>query len=348
MNTDRRTFITTTSAALAAGLFTSCGKGKQPELKVYSWADYIDPELVAEFEQAQGCKLVIDTFDSNESMHAKLSAGAGGYDVLIPSSYMVKTLVRENMLQPLDHSKLPNIKHVDAGYLKRALDPGMVHSVPYMMAPTCIAWLASKVGNAEASYRMFDRTDLKGRVTLLDDMREVLGAALRSLGFSINSKDPAQLAQARDVVIRWKKNIAKFDSEQYKSGIASGEFHLVQGYAGDLLQVAGENADIVVKIPQEGTAFTCDDLCIFKGSQAVDLAHRFIDFLTGPKVAAKNMEYIAYRAPNQDAYALLSEEFRSIEVLFPSEEIFAKCEPIDDLGDALALWSDMWDAVKAS
>jgi spermidine/putrescine transport system substrate-binding protein len=179
-------------------------------------------------------------------------------------------------------------------------------------------------------------------------MREVLGAALRSLGFSINTKDPAQLAQARDVVIRWKKNIAKFDSEQYKNGIASGEFHLVQGYAGDLLQVAGENPDIVVKIPQEGTALTCDDLCIFKGSQAVDLAHRFIDFLTGPKVAAKNMECIAYRAPNQDAYALLSEEFRSNEVLFPSEEVFAKCEPIDDLGDALALWSGMWDAVKAS
>jgi spermidine/putrescine transport system substrate-binding protein len=348
MKIKRRTFITTSSAALAAGFFTSCGKGKLPELKIYSWADYIDPELVAEFEQAQGCRLVIDTFDSNESMHSKLSAGATGYDVVVPSSYMVKTLVRENMLLSLDHSKLPNLKHVDAGYLQRALDPGMKHSVPYMMAPTCIAWLSSKVNNAEASYRMFDRAELKGRMTLLDDMREVLGAALRSLGFSINTKDPAQLAQARDVVIRWKKNIAKFDSEQYKSGIASGEFHLVQGYAGDLLQVAGDNPDIVVKIPQEGTAFTCDDLCIFKDSQAVDLAHRFIDFMTEPRVAAKNMEYIAYRAPNQSAYAMLSEEFRGNEVLFPSEEVFAKCEPIDDLGDALALWSGMWDAVKAS
>ncbi|MFN6018425.1 MAG: spermidine/putrescine ABC transporter substrate-binding protein [Verrucomicrobiota bacterium] len=348
MKIKRRTFITTSSAALAAGFFTSCGKGKQPELKIYSWADYIDPELVAEFEQAQSCRLVIDAFDSNESMHAKLSAGATGYDVVVPSSYMVKTLVRENMLLPLDHSKLPNLKHVDAGYLQRALDPGMKHSVPYMMAPTCMAWLSSKVNNAEASYRMFDRTELKGRITLLDDMREVLGAALRSLGFSINTKDPAQLAQARDVVIRWKKNIAKFDSEQYKSGIASGEFHLVQGYAGDLLQVAGDNPDIVVKIPQEGTAFTCDDLCIFKDSKAVDLAHRFIDFLIEPRVAAKNMEYIAYRAPNQSAYAMLSEEFRGNEVLFPSEEVFAKCEPIDDLGDALALWSGMWDAVKAS
>src|SRR5690606_24561282 len=131
-------------------------------------------------------------------------------------------------------------------------------------APTCLAWLTSKVGNPSPSYVMLDREDLKGRITLLDDMREVLGAALRSLGFSLNSKDPAELASARDVVIRWKKNIAKFDNEQYKSGIDSGEFHLVQGYAGDLLQVAIDNDDIAVHIPREGAAFSCDDLCIPK------------------------------------------------------------------------------------
>jgi spermidine/putrescine transport system substrate-binding protein len=237
---------------------------------------------------------------------------------------------------------------VDAGYLKRALDPAMAHSVPYMMAPTCLAWLASKVSDPVPSYSMFDRADLKGRITLLDDMREVLGAALRSLGFPLNSKDPAQLAQARAVAVRWKKNIAKFDNEQYKSGIASGEFHLVQGYAGDLFQVAEENEDIVIRIASEGTAFSCDDLCIPKDTAAVDLAHRFIDFLTAPDVAAKNMEFIAYRAPNQGAYPLLSEDFRGNEVLFPPDEIFAKCEPIDDLGDALALWSKTWDEVKAS
>jgi spermidine/putrescine transport system substrate-binding protein len=224
----------------------------------------------------------------------------------------------------------------------------MAHSVPYMMAPTCIAWLGSKVANAEPSYRMFDREDLKGRITLLDDMREVLGGALRSLGYSLNSKDPAQLAQARDVVRRWKSNIAKFDNEQYKSGIASGEFHLVHGYAGDLLQVADENEDIVVKIPVEGASFSCDDLCIPKDAKSVELAHKFIDFVTEPANAAKNMEYIAYRAPNAGAYPLLTEDFRGNEVLFPSDEVFAKLEPLDDLGDALALWSKTWDEVKAS
>ncbi|RPJ33752.1 MAG: spermidine/putrescine ABC transporter substrate-binding protein [Verrucomicrobiaceae bacterium] len=344
----RRNFLTTTSAALAATALPGCTGSKQTTLRVYSWADYLDPELAERFEKENSCKLQIDTFDSNEAMYAKLAAGATGYDVLVPSSYMVKTLIRENRLQPLDHAKLPNLKHVDAAYLKRALDPAMAHSVPYMMAPTCLAWLGSKVSDPVASYRMFDRTDLKGRITLLDDMREVLGAALRSLGFTLNSKDPAQLAQARDVAVRWKKNIAKFDNEQYKSGIASGEFHLVQGYAGDLFQVAEENEDIVIKIAEEGTAFSCDDLCIPGDAAQAELAHRFIDFLTTPDVAAQNMEFIAYRAPNQGAYPLLSEDFRGNEVLFPTDEVFAKCEPIDDLGDALALWSKTWDEVKAS
>lgn len=344
----RRHFITTTSAALATAALPACSSRHQTTLRVYSWADYLDPDLAARFEKENSCKLQIDTFDSNEAMYAKLAAGATGYDVLVPSSYMVKTLIRENRLLPLDHAKLPNLKHVDAGYLKRALDPSMAHSVPYMMAPTCIAWLASKVSNPSPSYAMFDRADLKGRITLLDDMREVLGAALRSLGFPLNSKDPAQLVQARDVVVRWKRNIAKFDNEQYKSGIASGEFHLVQGYAGDLFQVAEENEDIVIKIASEGTAFSCDDLCIPKDAAQAELAHRFIDFLTTPDVAAKNMEFIAYRAPNQGAYPLLGEDFRGNEVLFPPDDVFAKCEPIDDLGDALALWSKTWDEVKAS
>lgn len=344
----RRHFLTTTSAALAATAVSGCNQSNQPVLRVYTWADYLAPELAKRFEKENRCKLQIDTFDSNEAMFAKLTAGATGYDILMPSSYMVKSLVREKMLQPLDHSKLPNISHVDTDYLKRALDPQMTHSVPYMMAPTCLAWLASKVSNPVASYSMLDRADLKGRITMLDDMREVLGAALCSLGFSLNSKDPAELAKARDVAVRWKRNLAKFENEQYKSGIASGEFFLVQGYAGDLLQVSEENEDIVVKIPKEGTAFSCDDLCIPAKSTQPGLAHKFINFVTEPAAAAVNMQFIAYRAPNSSAYKLLPEGFRGNDALFPEPEVFAKCEPVDDLGDALALWSKTWDEVKAA
>ena len=344
----RRHFLASATAFAATAALPSCKSQSNSVLRVYSWADYLDAEVQKRFETEFKCKVEIDTFDSNEAMLAKISAGATGYDVIIPSSYMVKAMVRENRLQALDHSKLPNLKHVDPDYLHRSLDPRMTHSVPYMMACTCLAWRADKVSNPEPSYAMFLRDDLKGRMTLLDDMREVLGAALRSLGFPLNSKDPAQLAQARDVVRTWKSRIAKFDNEQYKSGIASGEFHLVQGYAGDLMQVADEVGEVVVRVPREGSAFSCDDLCIPKDAQSVDLAHRFINFLTAPDVAAKNMESIVFRAPNKDAYALVGEDFRGNVALFPEPEIFARCEAIDDLGDALPLWSKTWDEVKAS
>jgi len=346
---NRRHFITTSAAALAATSLPSCNSsGKKKTLTVFTWADYLSENATAGFEKANDCTVVIDTFDSNEAMLAKLESGATGYDILVPSSYAVQALNRKSMLMPLDHSKLPNLKNVDASYLAKAADTKMEFSVPYMMAPTCLCYLESKVSNPVESWSMLDRTDLKGRVTLLDDMREVLGAALKFLGHSLNSTDPAQLAAARDVAIGWKKNIAKFENEQYKTGIASGEFFLVQGYAGDLLQASEENEDMRIFIPQEGSAFSCDDLCIPKNTTQPDLAHAFIDHLTASEVAAENMAWIGYRAPNSAAYAQLSEDFRGSPVLFPPDGIFSKCEPIADLGDKLPLWTSEWDKVKTA
>ncbi|MEZ5299085.1 MAG: spermidine/putrescine ABC transporter substrate-binding protein [Verrucomicrobiales bacterium] len=349
---NRRHFLAAASAS-AAALAAGC-KGGSPSassgktLNIYTWADYIDEELVQRFEEENGCRLVFDTFDSNEAMYAKLKGGAGGYDVLVPSSYMVKTLSREGMLQKLDHAKLPNLSHVDPDHLKTALDAPMDHSVPYMAAPTGLAYLSDKVQAPATSWKMLDRADLKGRITLLDDMREVLGGALKTLGHSLNSTDPAQLAAAKEIAIGWKKNIAKFENEQYKTGLASGEFLLVHGYAGDIVQVMEENENIVFFVPEEGAPFSCDDLVIPAGATNVDLAHAFINFLTDPEVAAQNMEYIGYLAPNKDAWEKLSDETRSNSAIFPPAEVRAKCEPLDDLGDALALWSQTWDEVKSA
>ncbi|MBK1882743.1 spermidine/putrescine ABC transporter substrate-binding protein [Luteolibacter pohnpeiensis] len=346
---NRRQFITAASATLAASALPSCkSSANQKTLTVFTWADYLSDEAKAGFEKKHGCTLVIDTFDSNEAMLAKLESGAGGYDILVPSSYAVTALKRKNLLQPLDHAKLKNLGNVDTDYLAKAADPAMEFSVPYMMAPTCLSYLSSKVSDPVESWSMLDRTDLAGRVTLLDDMREVLGAGLKFLGHSLNSTDPAELAAARDVAIRWKKNIAKFENEQYKTGIASGEFFLVQGYAGDLIQAREENEDMRIFIPKEGSTFSCDDLCIPKDAKQVDLAHAFIDYLTGADVAAENMEWIGYRAPNSAAYPKLSEEFRGIPVLFPPIEIFNACEAIADLGDQLPLWTSEWDKVKSA
>lgn len=346
---NRRQFITTSSAALAAASIPACkGSTETKKLTIFTWADYLSEDAKAGFEKANNCEIIIDTFDSNEAMLAKLEAGATGYDLLVPSSYAVQALNRKQLLHPLDLAKITNVSNIDKAHLTKATDSKMEYSVPYMSATTCLCYLASKVKDPVESWTMLDRTDLKGRITLLDDMREVLGAALKLLGHSINSTNPAELAAAREIALRWKKNIAKFESEQYKTGIASGEFYLVHGYAGDLMQVALENEDMKIFIPKEGSVTSCDDLCIPKSAKEVDLAHAFINYVTDPEVAAENMQSLGYRAPNSSAYPLLSEDFRGSPLLFPPGDLFAKCEPIGDLGDKLPLWTAEWDKVKAS
>jgi len=337
------------AAALAAALLLAPACTREtPVLHVYTWADYVKPELVQRFEAEHGCRVQIDTFDSNEAMYAKLKAGGGGYDLITPSSYMVKVMHKQAMLLALDHARLPNLRHIDQSYLKVALDPGMHHSVPYMLTTSGIAYLRSKLADVEPSWGVFDRTDLAGRATMLNDMRETIGGALKFLGYSLNTTDEGQLAEAQAVVIRWKRHLAKFENEQYKTGLASGEFLLVHGYSGDIFQVQAENDDIAFVIPREGTSIACDDLVIPAGAQQAELAHAFINFLHDPAVAAENTNFIRYLCPNTACYPKLDAELRNDPAVFVPEAIRARCEVIDDLGAANALYTKVWDQVKAA
>lgn len=334
-------------AAGLAGLLAGCGASK-PVLNVYTWADYVSPEELAKFEEEFNCRVVLDTFDSNEAMYAKLKAGATGYDIIVPSSYMAKMMHEQDMLEPINKELIPNLQFIDPGHLAIAMDAAMAYSVPYMTGSTGLGYLGSKVADFEPSWAMFEREELRGRTTLLNDMRETMGAALKFLGYSLNTTDEQQLAEARDVLIRWKKNIAKFENEQYKSGLASEEFMLVQGYSGDIAQIMEDNEDIVFDVPVEGTSIFCDDLVIPKGAKNLELAHAYINFFHRPEVAAANIEYIYYLCPNTGAYELLSDEIREDPVVFMDPEIKAKSEIIEDVGEALALYTRMWDQVKAA
>jgi len=331
----------------AAVFLVHCGKAA-PILHVYTWADYFKPALVARFEKENSCRVIIDTYDSNETMYAKIKAGASGYDLLTPTSYMVSLMNSQGMVQKLDHALLPNLVHVDPEYLKVAIDITMDHSVPYMIVNTVIAYLGSRVKDFKPSWAMFDRSDLKGRMTMLNDMRETIGAGLKFLGYSINSTNEAELVEAKEVVVRWKKNIAKYENEQYKTGVASGEFLLVQGYSGDILQVQQENPDVRFAVPREGTAISVDDLIIPEGANEIGLAHAFINFLHDPEVAAENITFLKYLCPNKDAYALLSEDLRKNPGVFMDPEVRARSEIIADLGNFLALYIKIWDEIKAA
>ena len=214
-------------AAIAGALVSGCGPAK-PTLNVYMWSDYIDLDLVREFEKQNNCKVVIDIFDSNEFMYSKLKAGGTGYDVILPTSYMARVMFEQNMLEKLDHSKLPNIRFVNQKVLSDlAIDKKMEYSVPYMLGYTCVAYNKDKVGKLPESWDVFSNAKYAGKMTMLNDHRETIGAALFFLGKSMNDTNDADLAKAKEILLKWKKNLAKFDNELYKVGIQSGEFLIV-------------------------------------------------------------------------------------------------------------------------
>ena len=336
-------------AAGLAALFAALGgcAEKKPVLHIYTWSDYIKPELVTQFEQEHNCKVVIDTYDSNESMYAKLKAGATGYDLLFPSSYMVRIMHDQGMLQKLNLELIPNRTNIDPAYMALAFDKEMAYSVPYTVTVTCLGYLGSKVKDFEPTWAMLDREDLKGRMTMLNDHREAIGSALKFLGYSLNTTNDEELAKAKEVMLHWKKNLAKFENEQYKNGLASGEFLLTHGYSGDLLLVQQENPDIQIAVPREGSQINFDDMVIPVGAPEPELAHQMINFILAPKSAAELTEYIYFLCPNLPSYDLLSAETRANPILFPPAEVVAKLETLADLGEDNIKYTKIWDEIKA-
>lgn len=343
----KRTSYVLSVLVLLGWVLAGCSGGK-PALHVFSWDDYFDPELIRTFEKQHNCRVVIDAYFSNESMYAKLKAGFSGYDMVIPSSYMAAVMEREGMLEPVDRSLIPNLKNIDGDYLQnRALDKTMSYSVPYMLSNSGLACLKSKVPDFKPSWGMLESEVIQGRATLMNDMRETLGAALKYLGYSLNTRNEAEIEEAKKVVLMWKAKASRFDSSYYRYGLAGGEFILVHGYSGDVLQVMDENEDILYAQPVEGTSISCDDFVILKKTKKKALAHAFIDFLHDPANAAKNTAFVFYLCPNKSSYALLGKELRNNTALFVPEDILAKSEVIRDLGEDNKKYLKAWAEIKA-
>jgi spermidine/putrescine transport system substrate-binding protein len=329
-------------------ILSGCGGAKQ-KLYIYIWSDYIKTELVKNFEKENNCKVIMDFYDSNEAMYAKLKAGAAGYDIIFPTGYMIKIMTNDGMLQKIDHSKISNIVNIDERYLPFTLDPEMKFGVPYMISNSGIGYLKSKIDDSFVpSWGIFGNPKYAGRMTMLNDMRESIGAALKYLGYSMNSTKISELEQAGDLLISWKKNLAKFEADQYKNGLISEEFIISHGYSGDIFQLMEENENIKYVIPREGTTISCDNMVILKGAKNVDLAYSFINYILKPEIAAENIEYVYYMAPNKAAYKLVSEEVRNEPAVFLTNEMLIKSEVLLDLGENNILYTRIWDKVKAA
>lgn len=330
---------------LSLSIFLGCGPSK-PSLHLYTWANYFKPELLTQFEEQFGCRVVVDTFESNESMYAKFKAGALGYDLIVPTTYFVQIMNQQGMLQKLNLDAIPNLKYIDTEYAQLFGTLDLNLAVPYLSGYSGLMYRKDKVTNMIPSWGMFGRSSLRGRMTMLNDPREVIGAALKFLGYSLNTTNPAEIAQATETIIRWKPNLAKFESEQYTNGIASAEYLVVQGYSTDSMQVIRENPQVGFFFPQEGTMIGIDQLAIPKQAQAVELAHAFINFFYDPAVSAENMQFIFAVSPNTEAIKLLPPSFKENPLLFPPNELLKRSEWIQDVGENIKLYHEAWNQVK--
>jgi len=331
------------ATALIVAVLASCGGG-QKKLFLFNWIYYIPDDVITDFTKETGIEVVVDSYASNEEMYNKIVAGGSGYDLIVPSGDYVSIMIAEKLLEPIDKSKLKNFGNLDPAAIARiGFDVGNTHSVPYMMGAAGVSVNKTKVTGYEHSWSIFDKTDLKGRMTMLDDMREVLGAALKSLGYSVNDPNPAHLEEARVVVERWKPNLVKFDAEAFAKGFAAGEFWVVQGYAENVYIEYPEDKhdDIDFFLPKEGTPMYMDSFCILKGARNVDAAYKFIDYILRPDIAARIADYLTIPSPNVPARALMKETPN-----YQFEDL-ANSEFKEDLGqETLKLYNDVWRRIR--
>jgi spermidine/putrescine transport system substrate-binding protein len=336
----KKAFLIMTIAISA--LLLSCGNGK-PKLFIYNWTYYMPDDVLRDFEKQFNVEIVYDVYPSNEDMFTKLKSGASGYDIVVPSGDYVSIMIKENMLLPMDLSKIPNFKNIDTAVIGRiAFDKGNKFSVPYMMGGSGIAVNKTHVKDYDKSWNIFSRTDLKNRMTMLDDMREVLGGALRTLGYSVNSTSPEELEKAKQVVLGWKANLCKFDAEAFAKGFAAGEFWVVQGYAENVMREYDSTklSEVDFFIPKEGGSAYIDNLVILKDAKHKDLAYTFINFIHDPKIFARIIDYLRYPCINTAARQFVTKKSN-----YELSDL-AKSELKEDLGPALELYNKIWQEIR--
>jgi len=340
----RNIIILVVLAALLLPAIISCDSRER--LYIYNWTYYIPDSVIEKFEEEFNVRVIYDEFASNEEMFAKLRStrsSRGSYDVVFPSGYYIPIMIREDMLEKIDKSKIENLKNIDAELLAKAVyDPVMEYSVPYFYGAAAIIINTARVPVFEKSWSIFAREDLRGRMTMLDDLREVMGDALTYLGYSVNTVNPVQIAQARDLVNNsWKPNLVKFDAETFGKGYANEDFWVVHGYPEVVFEEIADNeqllANTVIFIPEEGGPSYIDAMVILKNARNIDLAHKFINFIHRPDIFAEFTDIFGLPATvNIPARSLK----QGVSVY--SEEELHNTELTVDIGDSLELYNDAW------
>lgn len=334
--------------SLTLGL-TGCGSsGTNGVVNVYNWGEYIDEDLLTKFTEETGIKVNYETYADNESLYSKLSSGSADYDVIIPSDYMISRMISEDMLEPLDFDNIPNFQYIDDAYKGLEYDPEDQYSVAYTWGTVGIIYNTTMVDYVPDSWSVLWDEDLSGQILMFSNSRDALGIALKYLGYSQNTTDPAQITEATDLLIEQKPLVQAYVMDQIFDKLEGGEAAVGPYYAGDAITMIEENPDLAFVVPKEGTNLFVDAMCIPKGAQNKENAEAFINFMCDPENMAQNIEYIAYSSPSSAARELLSDDLKDSEICYPDQALLANTDTFINLPqDILDLYDSEWVRLMA-
>ena len=316
-------------------------------LKVFNWGEYIGEDVISEFEDQYGVKVVYETFLSNEAMYTKLQTG-DVYDVLVPSDYMIERLIQEDMLQKLDHSKIPNLSNLSEGVKNLPYDPNNDYSVPYFWGSVGIVYNKNNVDLNDLEnegFSIFHNTKYSGRIYMYDSERDSFMMAFKALGYSMNTSDETEISEAYD----WLKEINSTMSPAYVTdevidSMSAGRKDLAVVYSGDAVTILDENEDMGYYCPKEGTNLWSDAMVIPKNAANPDLAHVFINFIMSDEISRQNSEYAGYASSNEFILDELSLDMNEAYIPrsgYEKDEVFVYNKELT------AKLSELWVKVKA-
>lgn len=318
-------------------------------ITVFNWYDYIDEAVLDMFEQETGISVKYACFTTNEEMYAKLNAGAGSYDVIFPSDYIIERMIKEDALEKLNKDNMPNVSGVIDWMQTPDYDPTGEYSVAYMWGTVGILYNTTYVDEPITSWKsMFDPA-YKKDVFMLDSIRDTLGITLKMLGYSMNTKDPDQLEEAKNALIQQKADgiVKGYLVDETKDKMIAGEAAMALMWSGDALYAMEGSEDLAYVVPEEGSNVWVDGMCIPKGSQHKEAAEKFIDFLCRPDIARMNMDYIYYSTPIQQVVDEMDEEEKNNTTLNPPADVVERCEFFHDISDDMEMYDRIWLEIRA-
>lgn len=341
----RRAFIAAFGATAAAISFGACSKtetsstsdksklsieGSEPnKLSFYNWDTYIGETTLADFKNASGVEVNMTLFANNDELFAKFRAGNPGYDVIMPSNEYVTRMAEADLLLPLDHAKIPNMKNIAPEFRDPDFDKGRKYSMPYTWLVLGIGYRKSKIKNGQIpnSWKyLFDSADYSGKIALLGESGDLFRLMFKYMGKSVNDYTPELLQKAQEMLIKQKGHVKSFHDDNGQDLLMSREVDIVLEYNGDIAQSKVEDDDIDFVIPIEGSLLNSDCMCIPKGAKSPNNAHAFINFILDGQNGADISKTILYPTPNEAAKALMDDSYRKNPIIFPPADAMAKCE----------------------